>query len=1434
MNDRPSRYSTHIKSSTFTVELLEPRLALSATPDIAAESVTVDTGRLPALLPKIEVSHFGQDISFANEQGQPYRQKFIDWAEDYISFITNSGVSVAYINIGDYSIDTKNYYAYLDPANDPNGVPWIVTEFLDKLPAGVEAGAISYLDASDAWKVYDQQNFAGNHLTTDGKQGSPPKNNLYQSFQLINWINHEQLQAGGTKFITHYQADGEGAGAFETDTYYGFGGQVEGPYDQSHNQSAPGPNWSWSSTPSPNGTNNGWPVAGYGYTKWLWNHFMPGVDAASAAVANGSHPLTGTNVPDVVFSDTEAIDPDTWTGGQTAPYRFGIIKYAQTSWLKYSPGPMKAYTENYWFGENHYMPGPGSAIAPDSTATINFVATPVLDPPTTANNFATTPTVTFNQPVDAQGQPIGTPAMGHAVMGTGSIDKTALENGDAIKAFFGGNGVGQGFGTGAWVTDGGNGYHQGDIVWFTPPGAGGRQAKGTINTSSKYNPAPIDSVIITDPGEGYQNEPTVQRITKADGTTTSTGSGAVIHALVLAEDGYPQAIFPDPPSGGRKAKGYVTVSPQSYRPGAITGLVITDYGAGYPLNPNSATPTTAGDPFGGPGGLEIQFHGVTPPSPYNTGISVTPPSAPSFYAPVNASENQVAQIVITVLGDHYDTETNKPYYTLSGDPSHTKHYLKGGVDGNGINPDYNAAYVPALNRSGGFPVDPAGRSSVNIINSGFGYSAGTVLQSGGSGYDKNLDYPVTFPTPSGGGTPAEGLLVVNSDGAVTGVVITSPGAGYTTADDDHLFTLPKPDGGTAATAKVYLSNFPSVTLTPSSQANAFTPARPYAITGPTDPKHPNGSNPSNGYIVTGIGFSYPGVGYSPATEFTFAFSPPANVPGHSQPEARALPAYASKFSAASLPTLDEVKNLPTDAIHGGANTYNWQISNGYGPGQVASIKQLVGGSGYTTSDPPTVTFSPPPAGGKQATGRSVVKNGTVSEIIIEDPGYGYDPTQLPEVTIGSPTNSGTQATAGVVLGDVNILSKAAFQTVYAHYADHPELLAAMFNDPLYQDVSLPKLSEKFYWPIDWSSFGSPTATDGTKTPQQAIATFSIESLNRSNVNPDHPTVPVATVLDAKYQNPDSLLEPNTYGGTFAGLSSLSYTNFVSFLNEAATIISTEAKNGGAAMSPHDVTFQIYDAAFLPLEWLTAKNANRWTANNAAPVFTSPRHGTVDEGSSLNSVVYQATTSDAGNTAAERQVSYSIKPDVGDYSQVSIDSHTGAVQILEPANHAIKSEYQFTVVASDGGDVPLSSEQPVTVTVRSSRITRPQLRRVTTIKIGGEIGPSPILFSRGDLSAAALSDSPELSFVVTAVASGRVEKWDGSRWLDVSTAPASSNPRELLALLRQRQVTEGDQIRWVPPEDGAASVTAFRIRGFDGIAGSPGDSMITVNAGLPDA
>ncbi|NBS32758.1 MAG: hypothetical protein EBS83_08145 [Planctomycetia bacterium] len=51
-------------------------------------------------------------------------------------------------------------------------------------------------------------------------------------------------------------------------------------------------------------------------------------------------------------------------------------------------------------------------------------------------------------------------------------------------------------------------------------------------------------------------------------------------------------------------------------------------------------------------------------------------------------------------------------------------------------------------------------------------------------------------------------------------------------------------------------------------------------------------------------------------------------------------------------------------------------------------------------------------------------------------------------------------------------------------------------------------------------------------------------------------------------------------------------------------------------------------------------------------------------------------------------------------------------------------------------------------------------------------------------------------------------------------------------LRRRQVSEGDQLRWVPPRNPGSSVTAFEVRGFDGQETSPGDSAISVTSGLP--
>lgn len=1382
----------------------------------------------------------GKDATATLNVDLSNRGTFQNWATDYINFITNSGASVAYINIGDYNTDNKHFYDYLDPSFSTDGVPWVVTDFLDQLPAGVEAGVIAYLDVANPWHLYDgtpskdtpsntlppNPNFAGNTFTTDGGASSPAPNNMYQSFQLVNAINAKQLLKGGTKFFTHYEADGEGAGAFETDTYYGFAGAPavpKDPYRPLNLPVTPGHEWSWNPTTQ---AVNGWPVAGYGYAKWLWNHFMPGVSEADVATGGTALPHTVSNgVPNVVFTDLQAIDPATWSGGNALPYQFGIIKYAQTSWLAYSPGPMVAYTENYWFGENHYMPGPGSAIAPDGTATINYVATPILNPPATGNTFASKPTVTFNQPLDGSNKPIGTAAQGYAIMGTGSIDQTngILNN---SKDFFG-NGIGSGYSTGVWIPAGAGGSKYsigtkdktGLNVSFTPQKGDPqptRPAVGYIDTVD--GSGAITSITITDPGEGYINEPTIV-------LPVTSGTPASPLVLLLPEDGYPRAVFPLPPQGGTQATGYVTVIPQSNTSylGGIAGLTILDPGTGYaytpstavtfgtlPLDPTSGgilgktlpitsggsgytsapaisiykpqggigptlrvnmigdrvgsvdiltpgsgysasdlptitvTPqpssgyATAAGPLAGPGGLEVTFDTTVDETYYFSPVVGEYPKArqslvktPALHAPVNASQSQIAQIVVTVLGDHYDTGANKPFYTLSGDLTKTQHYLSGGPNNNGVNPNYNGAYVPAINAAGSFPVDDTGRSSLTVIESGFGYSAGAVLGEPGAGYDNKTVYPVTFPTPKGGGTAATGLLNVNSNGYATGITVTDPGQGYASVDDGANVTIPAPTGGTAATAKAYLSNFPTVSLS-APDASTFiagggTAAQAYVITGPTDPKNPQNSNASTGYIVTGIGFTYPGVGY--ATVPTFTISPPATGPGNQTATVQALPALASKFSASSLPTITDVLKVPGTSLQGGANAYNWQISNGYGPGQVTGITITNGGTGYTTA--PMVKFSLPPVGGQQATGTAVVTNGVVTGITLTGHGYGYDPTLYPVTVQIDPPKTGTPATATATLGDLKEISPAALNTVYDFYKDSPELLAAMFNDENYQDVALPKLSEAFYLPLQWGDFNKAdgSSTDGTKTPQQAIATFSIESLNRSNTfdSKGNFTGPARTSLDSRYQSDANLSVPNTLGGTFAGLSSLSYENFVAFLNSAATIIAAAAPPG--SMTAKDVTFQIYDAAFLPVEWLVKQNANRWADTNAAPVLVSGLTGSVHENAHAATVIYTVDATDIGATVADREVTFSIKPGTGDAASLAINPRTGEVRLLASANYEAKKTYQFIVMATDGGTPALSAEKLVTVNVADvfELPAQPQISVPATFPVV-EDTRTPLLFS----------------------------------------------------------------------------------------------------------
>ncbi len=135
-----------------------------------------------------------------------------------------------------------------------------------------------------------------------------------------------------------------------------------------------------------------------------------------------------------------------------------------------------------------------------------------------------------------------------------------------------------------------------------------------------------------------------------------------------------------------------------------------------------------------------------------------------------------------------------------------------------------------------------------------------------------------------------------------------------------------------------------------------------------------------------------------------------------------------------------------------------------------------------------------------------------------------------------------------------------------------------------------------------------------------------------------------------------------------------------------------------------------------------------------------------------------------------------------------------------------------------------------ILVAEQLIQRPQLLRATTIRVGAsEMGPAPVVISPADLSQAVVSDPASISFVVTNVSSGRVEKWDGQAWIDVSTPPTGSSPQELLRILSLRMIRAGDQIRWVPTvkSGGGTTVNAFRILGWDGSLSAANDTDVTL-------
>jgi lipocalin len=128
------------------------------------------------------------------------------------------------------------------------------------------------------------------------------------------------------------------------------------------------------------------------------------------------------------------------------------------------------------------------------------------------------------------------------------------------------------------------------------------------------------------------------------------------------------------------------------------------------------------------------------------------------------------------------------------------------------------------------------------------------------------------------------------------------------------------------------------------------------------------------------------------------------------------------------------------------------------------------------------------------------------------------------------------------------------------------------------------------------------------------------------------------------------------------------------------------------------------------------------------------------------------------------------------------------------------------------DLKVESLEP-RIALAADTVSRPLLELAEGVSVDPSMmGPAAIVFGKSEIVGHDVK-----SFVVTSVANGVVEKWDTAKnaWVDVSTKPTSSNPRELMSLLAGRVIHQGDQLRWLPAAGDTAAVRkAFEIIGWD--------------------
>jgi hypothetical protein len=143
-------------------------------------------------------------------------------------------------------------------------------------------------------------------------------------------------------------------------------------------------------------------------------------------------------------------------------------------------------------------------------------------------------------------------------------------------------------------------------------------------------------------------------------------------------------------------------------------------------------------------------------------------------------------------------------------------------------------------------------------------------------------------------------------------------------------------------------------------------------------------------------------------------------------------------------------------------------------------------------------------------------------------------------------------------------------------------------------------------------------------------------------------------------------------------------------------------------------------------------------DDAAPTITSGSTATsIEENSGAGQVIYTATADDSGDDVSDTPIRFTLAE--GSDNALSIDTSTGAVTLSANPDHESQSEYNFTVVATDGAGN--ASEKLVSLAINNL----------------DEVAPS---ITSGDTATAIDENSGEGQVVYTATATDDADTSDG--------------------------------------------------------------------------